>query len=133
MELVPVILESYPVKKEQVYVGGLSMGGMGTYELVRRMPNMFAAAFAICGGADPVTASKLKATSWWIFHGMKDDIVAPEFSQRMAAALKRAGAAVKITLFPAANHNSWDSAFAEPELPVWLFSKRRTARGTMSE
>lgn len=54
-QLVMYILKTYPVKKDQVYVGGLSMGGMGTYELVRRTPGIFAAAFPICGGAVPST------------------------------------------------------------------------------
>lgn len=123
--LVPVILARYPVKKDQVYVGGLSMGGMGTYELVRRMPGVFAAAIAICGGAHPATAKELKGTAWWIFHGEKDDVVPPQFSKDMAAALKAAGAPVRLTLFPDANHNSWDPAFAEKDLLAWLFLHKK--------
>lgn len=122
--LVNYILHEYPVNKKQIYVGGLSMGGMGTYELVRRNPKLFAAAFAICGGADPATATELKYTSWWIFHGLKDDVVDPGFSKSMAEAIKKQGAEVKLTLYPEANHNSWDAAFAEKDLLPWLFSHR---------
>ena len=43
----------------------------------------------------------------------------------MAKALKKAGAKVKFTLYPEANHNSWDAAFAEPELIPWLFSQKK--------
>lgn len=125
MQLVTYNLETLPVKKDQVYVGGLSMGGMGTYELVRRMPETFAAAFAICGGANPATASRLKGTNWWLFHGLKDDVVDPQFTKNMEAALKKAGARVKATYFPSANHNSWDPALAEKELFPWLFSNKR--------
>lgn len=124
-ELVHLVLEEYPVNKSRVYVGGLSMGGMGTYELVNRMPGVFAAAFAICGGANPATAPGMKDLSWWIFHGGKDDVVPPMYSELMAAALKNAGADVRFTLYPNANHNSWDSAFAEPGLMAWLFSHQR--------
>ena len=123
--LVQFVFDEYPVKKDQVYTGGLSMGGMGVFELVRRMPKTFAAAFPICGGANPATASKMKKTSWWVFHGAKDDVVPPYHSENMVAALKKAGAKVKFTLYPNANHNSWDSAFAEPELLSWLFSQRK--------
>ena len=28
----------------------------------------------------------------------------------------------KLTIYPNANHNSWDSSFAEPQLLPWLFS-----------
>ncbi len=124
-ELLTYVLSAYPVNKKQVYVGGLSMGGMGTYELVRRMPGTFAAAFAICGGANPATAVKMKSVKWWIFHGAKDDVVLPHYSQDMAIALKKAGASVQFTLYPNDNHNSWDSAFAEPGLLAWLFSQHQ--------
>lgn len=123
--LVTYFLSAYPVKKAQVYVGGLSMGGMGTYEVVRRMPDTFAAAFAICGGAAPETATSINKTAWWIFHGAKDDVVPPAFSQVMADALKKSGAKVKLTIYPEANHNSWDPAFAEKDLWPWLFSHKK--------
>lgn len=123
--LVNKTLQEYPIKKDQVYVGGLSMGGMGTFEMVRRMPGVFAAAFPICGGAEPSTATALTQTSWWVFHGGKDPVVPVKFSEDMVAALKTAEAReVKFSLYPEALHNSWDSAFAEPDLLPWLFSKR---------
>lgn len=121
-QLLKFILEKYPVKKDQVYIGGLSMGGMGTFEMVRRNPTVFAAAFPICGGAHPSTAIELKNTAWWVFHGAKDDVVLPEFSDKMVEALKKNKADVKYTVYPEANHNSWDAAFAEPGLLPWLFS-----------
>ncbi|MBC8033126.1 MAG: prolyl oligopeptidase family serine peptidase [Chitinophagaceae bacterium] len=124
-ELVDDIFTRYPVKTRQVYIMGLSMGGMGTFELVRRKPGVFAAAVPICGGADPSTASQLKNTSWWVFHGAKDDVVLPEHSEKMVTALKKNNVQVRFTLFQDANHNSWDPAFNEPELMPWLFSKRK--------
>lgn len=114
--------KDYKIDTKRKYVGGLSMGGMGTFELVNRNPKTFAAAFAICGGANTATAPALKQTAWWIFHGLKDDVVNPQFSIDMANALKASGAEVKLTLYPEANHNSWDAAFAEPDLLPWLFS-----------
>ena len=105
-----------------MYVGGLSMGGMGTFEIVWRNPKLFAAAFPICGGADTGSAKKFSKISWWIFHGAKDDVVLPLFSQRIVTALQQINADVKFTLYPEANHNSWDNALAEPELMPWLFS-----------
>ncbi|MFP2996563.1 alpha/beta hydrolase-fold protein [Spongiivirga sp. MCCC 1A20706] len=123
-ELVKHMLSNYPIKKDQVYIGGLSMGGMGTFEIVRRIPNTFAAAIAICGGANPETAVQLKDTSWWIFHGEKDNVVPIRLSRIMNEALKKEGADVKLTIYPEDGHDSWTSAFAEPDLMDWLFSKR---------
>ncbi len=124
-QLIQYVMEAYPVNKRQLYVGGLSMGGMGAFELVKRNPGMFAAAIPICGGANPATATAMRGTAWWIFHGLKDDIVFPAFSEKMFAALKKANARVRFTLYPDANHNSWDPTFAEPELLPWLFSQHK--------
>jgi predicted peptidase len=124
-ELLKSIIKTFKIAKKQIYVGGLSMGGMGTFEIVRRNPKLFAAAFPICGGANVATAPILKKTKWWVFHGAKDDVVPPKLSQDMVDAMKKEKATVKFTLYPNANHNSWDPAFAEPELLSWLFAQRK--------
>lgn len=123
--LVRKIINQYPVTKKQLYVGGLSMGGMGTFDIVKRNPTLFIAAFPICGGADSSIASKLKNVNWWIFHGGKDQTVDPMYSQIMVRALEQEHAFVKFTLYPEAGHNSWDNTFAEPGLFTWLFSNKK--------
>lgn len=118
-------LEKPYVDRSRIYVGGLSMGGMGTYELLRRKPKTFAAAFSICGGDNIANVQKYKKTPLWIFHGEKDDVVPVSLSTSIADQLKVLEVDPKITLYPNDNHNSWDSAFAEPELLPWLFGNRR--------
>jgi hypothetical protein len=68
---------------------------------------------------------KTKRTAWWFFHGAKDDVVPPQNSIELADHLKKHSNKVRISIYPEANHNSWDSAFAEPELLPWLFSHKR--------
>ena len=67
--------ERYLIDPTRRYVGGLSMGGMGTFELVSRNPDYFATAFPICGGGNTSWAPLLRKTPFWIFHGEKDDVV----------------------------------------------------------
>ncbi len=124
-ELLYKIIDEYPVNKKRIYVGGLSMGGMGTFEMVRRNPKLFAAAFPICGGGATATAPAMKKIKWWVFHGEVDEIVPASLSQEMVDALKAAGADVKYSLYPGVNHNSWDNAFAEPTLLPWLFAQKK--------
>lgn len=119
------VIKKYPVQKKKIYVGGLSMGGMGTFEIAARNPKLFAAAFPICGGGDPATAKKIRKIKWWVFHGAKDDVVPPSFSQTMVDALRKVHANVQFSLYPNANHNSWDAAFAEPGLLKWLFAQHK--------
>jgi len=115
--------QSY-IDPNRIYLGGLSMGGMGTIELMRRKPKTFAAAFPICGGGKISNFKPLKKSHWWLFHGLKDNVVPPENSIELATQLTKAGIDAKITLFPNANHNSWDAAFEEPNLLPWLFSQK---------
>jgi predicted peptidase len=120
-QLLQEILKSYPVSSKQIYVAGLSMGGMGTFEIVSRNPGLFAAAIPICGGGAPSSAKLLKQTRWWVFHGGKDNVVPLSYSEQMVKALEAVKADVKFTVYPDATHNSWDPAFAEPDLLNWLF------------
>lgn len=126
MELLAQELDKSYVDKDRVYVAGLSMGGMGTFEILSRMPETFAAAIPICGGGNPALAEKYAQIPMWVFHGAKDDVVNPLYSLEMVEALLKAGGHPNFTLYENANHNSWDSAFTEPQFLPWLFSKKRT-------
>lgn len=120
-------LSSGMINKEQVYVGGLSMGGMGTFELLWRMPKTFAGAFPICGGADiNKLVSNVKNTAIWMFHGAEDSVVPVKFSQNIYDALEYTDNDIKYTEYPDVNHNSWDEAFQEKHLVFWLFSHKKS-------
>jgi predicted peptidase len=124
--LVTQLLDKPYIDKHKVYVGGMSMGGMGTFEILRRRPDLFAAAFAICGGDNTLNAKiYARKVPLWIFHGAKDNTVPSDHSIIMVEAIKAAGGDPKFTLYPNDGHNSWDDAFAEPGLMPWLFSHRK--------
>jgi predicted peptidase len=132
---------------QRVYLTGLSMGGYGTWYLAANYPGRFAAIAPICGGilmpdlarkespddTKPYTeaASKIgKGTPTWIFHGGDDPVVPPTESQRMAAAMKALGGDVRYTEYPGVGHNSWEKAYAEPELFTWMLSKATGAKAS---
>ena len=69
--------------------------GMGTFELVKRNPKLFAAAFPICGGASPRAIRKYKRPSWWVFHGNADPVVPADFSTQMVKRFKKRGFEVR--------------------------------------
>lgn len=126
MELMEQMVKKPFVKKEQIYVMGLSMGGMGTFELIFRKPDMFAAAMPICGGGDINSVIEYaKTIPVWVFHGAQDNVVDPQLSIDMVTAILNQGGFPKFTLYDFANHNSWDPAFAEPDLLYWLFSHHK--------
>jgi predicted peptidase len=119
------------IDQRRLYVGGLSMGGMGALELLRRQPDTFAAAFTICGGDHPENASKYaNKVSTWLFHGEADPVVPARYSINMAEELRKLAADVKLTTYPGVGHSSWEQAFAEPDLLPWLFSRQKGEKVT---
>jgi predicted peptidase len=126
MNLIDKMANNSFVNNEQIYVGGLSMGGMGTLEIMGRKPHFFAAGFAICGGAHPDMIKNFSISiPVWIFHGAKDDIIDPINSLKTVQTILDEGGYPNFTLYANDNHNSWDSAFAEPNLLNWLFSNKK--------
>jgi len=131
----------------RTYLTGLSMGGYGSWYLAAKYPGKFAAVVAICDGVAPPErvrqmhpemvantypdepqsyadiARKIGKTPVWMFHGGADDTVPVEYSRKLNDALKAAGGNVHYTEYPAVPHNSWDKAFAEPDLMPWLLSQ----------
>jgi predicted peptidase len=125
--------QHYDVDRDRVYITGLSMGGFGTWAIAALHPDRFAAIVPICGGFDGTAtkmridegAARIASIPHWVFHGDTDDIIPVEKSRRMVAALRDAGADVRYTEYHGVAHNSWDRAYAEPELLPWMLAQRR--------
>lgn len=126
LDVVEQLTNQEGVDPRRLYIMGLSMGGMGTFEALYRHPNVFAAAAPICGGADVAAYDKrVRKTPFWVFHGAADSVVPVENSRQIVEKLKELKVPVQYTEYPGVNHNSWDNAFAEPQLLPWLFSHSR--------
>ncbi len=122
--LIQKLINEESVDPKRIYIAGLSMGGMGTFEMLARFPDKFAAAIPICGGGNPNhTFNYAKKTSLWIFHGEADPVVGVRHSRRMAKQLKKFKADVKYTEYKEVDHLSWVPAFEEVDFLKWLFSK----------
>ena len=125
-ELVKRLSNEEAVDKSRIYVSGLSMGGMGTFESVYRYPDLYAAALPICGGGDVNRYDKrVTKTPFWVFHGAADAVVDVKLSREMVDKLKTLKSEVKYSEYPGVNHNSWENAFAEPEYLSWMFMHKR--------
>lgn len=126
IELVQKMIVHEGVDKSRIYITGLSMGGMGTFEAAYRFPELFAAAVPICGGADVRAYDKrVSKIPFRVFHGAKDAVVDVKHSQVVVQKLKTLDTHVEYIEYPEVNHDSWDNAFAEPDFLSWIFSKVR--------
>ena len=111
------------IDNKRVYLSGLSNGAMGSFELLRNRPNMFASAVLICGGGNPIWAKDFaKTTPVWIAHGSDDDVVFPELSINMVKAIIEYGGSPKFTLYENVSHDSWFNVFDDPNYLEWMFS-----------
>ena len=126
IRLMDEFIEKKDVDNQRIYVSGLSMGGMGTFEILFRRPDMFAAATPICGnGITQLAKLYANKAPVWIFHGSDDKVVSPKYSLEMARAIIESGGSPKMTLYSNVDHNSWDKAFAEKDFLKWIHSKTK--------
>ena len=126
LELLTLVQSTYSVDADRLYVMGISMGGFGTWDMILRHPDMFAAAIPVCGGADPSKASLIAHMPIRTFHGDKDTAVPVAGTREMAEALEAANASDFVyEELPGYGHNVWDYMAERDGLMEWLFLQRR--------
>lgn len=126
MSILEEVLKMPNADPNRIYIGGLSMGGMGTFDFIAHWPNKFAAAFPICGWGNPDYAEKIKQIPLWAFHGADDPVVPPSGSIKIVNALREVGGKPIITLYEGVKHNSWELPFTENNLVFdWLFAQQK--------
>lgn len=114
-----------PVDRNRIYVTGLSMGGFGTWDLLARSPETWAAAIPVCGAGDPDSVGKFKDVPIHIFHGDADPVVPPAASKLMLEALQKASSKAEITMYPGVGHDSWTQTYADPAVIQWFLSQKK--------
>lgn len=128
---------------DRTYITGLSMGGYGAWELIKKYPHRWAAAAIAAGGIfwsyqperwqQAATlpgeyARVLGHTSVWMFHGTDDNVVIPRQDELMLEAIKANGGRARLWLYQGLKHDCWTRAFNEMDLPRWLLSHHLEAK-----
>jgi predicted peptidase len=122
--------KQFNIDQERIYLTGLSQGGAGTWAIGAQHADQFAALAPICGYGEltEAQAKALRDMPLWVFHGAQDNNVLPVKSERLVASVRAAGGNPTFTIFPDANHNSWDAAYQTQKLGDWFLSHRRGTR-----
>lgn len=142
LELVRDTMEMYPIDENRVYIVGMSMGGIGTWNIIEKNPDLFAAAVPICGvtnykeAGDPYNqpiyapvneehVEILKNIPIWAFHGVDDPVVDVRNSREIYEAIKKVnGGLMKYTELPeGTSHLSWIQALQNKDMKTWLFEQ----------
>lgn len=142
------------IDTNRLYVTGLSLGGMGTWDLIENRPTMFAAAVPMSGNGNVSKANLLVHFPIWDFHGAIDPVVNVSGSRNLIDAIVAAGAtAIRYTCnydgshgnmtrdvltrsilegatllyteYTDGGHGIWENSYNDPLLSRWLFSKSK--------
>ncbi len=132
------------VDLDRLYLAGLSRGGHGVWVLGAHHPETWAALVPVCGyvsagrevapglpppfnGTPAELAPALSRVPIWAFHGAADEVVSPQETRDMVAAIEAAGGAPRMTILPGVGHDAGDPAFRDGGLRDWLLAQRRPA------
>lgn len=117
------LLTKYPIDPDRLYVTGASMGARGTYDLLRRYPDFFAAGAPAASPANPADAAIYARQNIWSIMGSVDPVVQP--NRDTIAAIRKACGNPIYTELAEHGHDSWRSIYPMPEFIAWMFAQRR--------
>lgn len=118
------LTREYNIDTTRIYIIGYSMGATGTWEMILRNPDLFAAAIPICGASDPSKAFLVKDMHIWAFSAENDQFYNYRETEETVEKLKENNSDIKYTLYRNQEHYIWGRIFKDPEVTEWLFSKK---------
>lgn len=125
-EMMDLAKQAFNLDTNRFYIYGISMGGYGTYGVIQKNPDMFAAGYAECGEPNITIAPVIAKIPFWIFHGSDDPVVPVQPDRNLyKAVLDIGGTQIRYTEYPGVGHNVWDYAGKETTLTTWLLAQRK--------
>lgn len=127
-ELILKVQKENNIDTNRIYLSGLSSGGWGTYSLILKHPEMFAAVVPVSGFVDIVQLEeicKMEAIPTRIFHGLLDDVVPVDNDITIYKELKKCNKDVELTLFNDAGHDCWTQVYDNPETYAWMLKQNK--------
>jgi predicted peptidase len=125
LDILDSLNKEFQIDATRLYVAGQSAGGFGTWNLITKKPDMFAAAIILCGGGSPALARNVRHMPIWSFQGEADLSIFRDSNRSMIAAVKKAGGNPRYTEYKSMGHEIWDRVFREPKLVEWLFAQHK--------
>nr|WP_231127132.1 cellulose binding domain-containing protein [Motilibacter aurantiacus] len=94
LETVDEVMADYPVDPDRVYLTGLSLGGIGTFDILPKYPTKFAAALTVAATGSTAAMPALVDVPIWATHSVDDATVNyTNGSLALVNAIEAAGAA----------------------------------------
>lgn len=123
-EILLNVIEEYNADTNRIYITGLSMGGYGTWDMLVRYPDMFAAAIPISGAGDSSKVEVIKDIPIWAFHCEIDPVVPISGVKKMMEAFRQIESDnCKLTVYEYAHHDAWTQTYKNEDVLKWLFTQ----------
>ena len=136
--LLSSLRQRYSIDGQRIYLTGLSLGGLGTWYLIARHPNLFAAAVPCSGAGERDRMASLVHTPVWACHGTADPAVpftgqmpgSPEgvVGEGTLIPMLRAAGATNChlkTVNGGGHGDGWIQAYTDMDIINWMFSQSR--------
>jgi hypothetical protein len=130
IKLIRLVTKKYKINQNRIYIHGLSNGGTGVYEAIKRAPWLFAAALPMSaisesGIISKNVTSRIAHIPLWVFQGGIDGNPPPAKTEGYVKSFRNAGANVRYTLYPNLGHGVWNTAYNEPDFFTWMLAKNK--------
>lgn len=131
IKLVRLFAKKYNIDENRIYIEGLSNGGYGVYEAIKRAPWLFAAAFTMSAVSDAsITYHNLQSTiaeiPLWTFQGGQDKSPTPAKTEGYVKKFRQAGMVVRYSLYSNLGHGTWNTAMKEPDYFKWMLAQNKS-------
>lgn len=131
IRMIRLICKKYNVDENRIYIHGLSNGGYGVYETIRRAPWLFAAALPMSAVSDAGITSRNSQSSiagipMWIFQGGLDTAPSPVKTDGYVRKFRDAGAVVRYSKYDHLGHGVWNTAYKEPQFFSWMLGQKKS-------
>jgi predicted esterase len=128
LAMIDAVVKKYPIDTNRITVSGLSSGGAGTWKILERRPDLFAAAVPIVSWEAMSEKSLrnhpiLKKIPIWSIYSSDDRGI--DFARKEFQRMQDAGCRVFKTEFGVCGHRAWTPAMLQGDVFGWLLSRAK--------
>ena len=106
MQVLQRVRQHYKIDENRIYLMGHSMGGIGTWKVAAKYPDIWAAIAPISGSGAPATIERFRHIPEVVVHGDNDATVNVSGSRNMVEKMKELGVDVKYIEVAGGSHGS---------------------------
>ena len=129
MQVLQLVRQQYRIDENRIYLAGHSMGGIGTWKIAAKFPDIWAAISPFAGSGTPSTLDRIRHIPHFVVHGDDDRTVSVQGSRSMVERAKEIGIDVTYIEVPGGSH----SGVVAPNLPgMFEFFNARKKTGRAS-